>query len=120
MVRLIGQKAMNRAAAYHSETKQAVKRTGQAVEAKAKANLAAARASTQWSKISGPSHLTSVSSSESGPDFLVHLNAPNAMAIEFGHAPSGFFAGTLTKAPHGLYILTMGAGLDGINLVPNA
>ena len=35
------------------------------------------------------------------------------MAIEFGHMPSGIFAGTKTRAPMGLYILTRASGLMG-------
>jgi hypothetical protein len=43
----------------------------------------------------------------------VTLEAPNAMAIEFGHAPSGVFAGTATRPPRGLYILGKSSGLAG-------
>jgi hypothetical protein len=34
------------------------------------------------------------------------MTAENAMAIEYGHAPSGKLEGTRTKAPFGLYIMT--------------
>lgn len=34
----------------------------------------------------------------------------NALAVEYGHAPSGYFAGTATRAPAGLYILTRAKG----------
>ena len=34
-----------------------------------------------------------------------------AMAMEMGHAPSGYFKGTATQAPRGLYILHRAAGL---------
>jgi hypothetical protein len=34
----------------------------------------------------------------------------NALAVEYGHAPSGYFAGTKTRAPAGLYILTRAKG----------
>lgn len=121
MARLIGKKAMNRVASRHKDARDAVRREAREVENKARNGLARARASTQWSKIHGPSHLTFVSSTaEGGSDVLVHLNAPNAMAIEFGHAPSGFFEGTKTKAPHGLYILANAAGMTGKTFVPRA
>lgn len=34
------------------------------------------------------------------------LKGPNAMALEFGHSPSGIFKGTKTKAPEGIYVIT--------------
>lgn len=43
------------------------------------------------------------------PDAWFSLEGSNAMALEFGHAPSGYFAGTPTRAPAATYILT-GAG----------
>lgn len=118
-VKLIGQKAMNSVVSRHVEVRRAVRKEGRSVENKAKGNLARARATTRWEKIHGPSHLTWVSGEASGSDYLIHLNAPNAMAIEFGHQPSGVFGpgGSLghvqTKAPDGLYILIRAAGLAG-------
>ena len=46
-------------------------------------------------------------------DFDVVMSNPDggAMAIEVGHNPSGKFAGTKTRAPRGLYILSRAAGL---------
>lgn len=48
-------------------------------------------------------------------DYDVVMTNPDlgAMAIEFGHQPSGKFAGTATRAPRGLYILTRASGLLG-------
>lgn len=118
-VKLIGQKAMNSIVSRHTEVRRAVHKEGRGVENRASANLAKARASTRWSKIVGPGHLTFVSGEAAGSDYLIHLNAPNAMAIEFGHAPSGVFGagGSLghvqSKAPEGLYILIRAAGLAG-------
>lgn len=37
------------------------------------------------------------------------LHAPNPIALELGHNPSGIFGGTNTKAPQGEYILTRAA-----------
>lgn len=101
----------NWAASHHVETQTALRRLTREVEGRARGNLAAVRASTGWHKIHGPDHLTRVTAESGGVDHYVILEAPNPMAIEFGHAPSGVFAGTPTRAPHGLYILTAAAGL---------
>lgn len=89
--------------AVHDEAKERGRKT--------KARLAEARASTRWHKIYGPDHLTDVSVTRGAVDSFVNLDAPNPMAIEYGHAPSGVFEGTDTKSPEGLYILTRGVGL---------
>lgn len=112
-VRLIGQKAMNTVISHLDEVRDEVKSEGRKIERKAEMNLQRARASTRWTKILGPSTLTTVTGEMQATDYLVHLNAPNAMAIEFGHQPSGLFAGTDTKAPAGLYIIVRAAGLAG-------
>ncbi|GAB4588736.1 DUF5403 family protein [Nocardia sp. IFM 10818] len=44
-------------------------------------------------------------------DYEVALVGKNAVAIEYGHQPSGLFEGTDTKPPEGLYILHRAAGL---------
>lgn len=44
------------------------------------------------------------------PDAWFSLEGSNAMALEFGHNPSGVFGGTNTAAPEATYILT-GAGI---------
>lgn len=115
MVRLIGQKAMNFVVSHDSETNHAVQAQAKKTEGLARANLAEARGSTHWHKIHGPDHLTQVTLSHGDVDSFVNLEAPNPMAIEFGHEPSGVFGegGSLghleTKAPEGLYILTRAA-----------
>lgn len=119
MVRLIGQKAMNHVVSHLGEVHAAVDAENDKVHSRAEANLAAARASTRWHKILGPEHLTRVTKSEGDVDAFTNLEAPNPMAIEFGHAPSGVFgpggryAHVKTKAPEGLYILSRAAGLTG-------
>lgn len=124
MAVVYGKKLVNYAASHHVETRAAVRKEVNAGERRAKANLAEARSSTHWEKIYGPSHLTSVDSGMGAVDGWFSLVAPNAMAIEFGHAPSGVFGpgGSLehvdSKAPHGLYILTKAAYLGGINFTP--
>lgn len=116
-VRLIGNKAMNHVISHLPGVVQAVRDENDEIYDRARANLAAARASTQWSKIVGPDHLTRVTKSHGDVDAFTNLEAPNAMAIEFGHQPSGVFGpggryGHLdTKAPEGLYIITKAARL---------
>lgn len=114
---LYGETAINHIVSHLGETKRAVDRQAVETGKKAEAALAGARASTRWHKIHGPGHLTQVTTSHGDVDAFVNLEAPNAMAIEFGHAPSGVFGpeGALghlkTKAPRGLYILHKAAGL---------
>ena len=117
MVYLIGNRAMNHVVSHLPEVVQAVSDENDKVYDRAKANLAAARASTQWHKIYGPDHLTRVTKSHGDIDSFTNLEAPNPMAIEFGHQPSGVFGpggkyGHIqTKAPEGLYIITKAARL---------
>lgn len=108
---IYGEKICNYAASHHVETQNAIRAAVAIVERRAQNNLSSVRATTGWHKIHGPDHLTSIGSFMSTPDGWVYMQAPNPMAIEFGHAPSGVYAGTPTKAPHGLYILTAAAGL---------
>lgn len=73
--------------------------------------LEEARLTTTHTKIYGPDHLTRTSAERDpgGVDSRFSLHAPNALAIEYGHDPSGVFAGTDTKSPDGLFILTRAA-----------
>lgn len=98
---------------------------GRDVEHLAEANLETARATTHWHKIhpeTSPEHATTVTggaATDHDEDYLVHLNGNNALALEYGHSPSGVFGpgGELghlnTKAPEGLYILGRASGLAG-------
>lgn len=113
MARLIGLKAMNLVVSHLDEVKNEVHKKAEEVGERASANLEEARSSTEWHKIHGPDHLTKTSVTKGDVDSFVNLEAPNAMAIEFGHAPSGVFAGTDTRSPRGLYILGKAAGLAG-------
>ena len=114
-VEIYGEKLCNWAASHHVETQNALRKAAREVEGRARGNLATARATTGWHKLSGPDHLTRVTSGRDNVDHFVILEAPNPMAIEFGHFPSGAFDpevyGKMTKAPHGLYILTAAAYL---------
>lgn len=92
-------------------------------EFRARGNLMAARASTPHRKILGPAGLTGTDKGGGKVDSWFSLTGTNAMAIEFGHFPSGYFApakyGKVTKAPAGLYILTRAAfGLGSLNISP--
>lgn len=130
MAKVYGRKLVNGAAARHRETQAALRKVTREVEARAKSNLAEARASTIWDKIADPARKTEIGSTRGDGkygaiDWAVYMDAykGGAMALEFGHAPSGVFGegglyGHLkTKAPHGLYILTRAAGLGGLTTV---
>ena len=116
MAKLIGKKAMNLVVSHLDEVRHEVHREAVGVADAADAGLAEARATTKWYKIIGPSHLTRVEATKHDVDSTADLIAPNAMAIEFGHAPSGVFGPggryehVQTKAPEGLYILHRAAG----------
>lgn len=103
MVKLIGQKAMNHVVSHHSETQAALRSENRKVTRRAEANLAAADKTT---RITLEGYFPArIESSEGDVDHFTTLVAPNAMALEFGHDPSGYFAGTDTKAPDAEYIL---------------
>lgn len=115
-VHLISSKAMNTVVSHLDGVRGRVHEEAKGIEEAAKAALEEARASTKWHKIVGPGHLTYVDSSQGEVDSFANLNAPNPMAIEFGHEPSGVFGpggkygSTKTKAPEGLYILHKASG----------
>ena len=100
----------NTAAAHHVKTRAAVKHHTEKIQRKAERLLANARASSKTHKYFGPDGLTDIEVEYVDVDAFVFMEAPNAMAIEFGHQPSGVFKGTNTDAPEGLYIITR-AGL---------
>lgn len=100
-------KRANEIAAKHKDTKKAVRRVNRDLSGRARANLAAANTT---SRISKEGYFPAkIETSEHDVDCFTTLHAPNAMALEFGHSPSGFFAGTKTKAPDPTYILTRAA-----------
>ncbi|QXN73859.1 hypothetical protein SEA_EAGLEPRIDE_21 [Mycobacterium phage Eaglepride] len=123
MAHLLPRKVLNGIVARHVDVKAAIRKETKEVENRAEANLARARASTTHSKIIGPGHLTSIGSYQEEIDGIAHMDAPNPIAIEFGHGPSGYFDpdkyGKVTKAPAGLYILTRAAGLAGSHVTPS-
>ncbi len=97
----------NEAAARHVETKRALRRENRMVEGRARSNLAAAN---KTSRVTATGYFpASIETAEHDVDMYTMLTAPNAMALEFGHAPSGVFEDTDTKAPDPEYILTRAA-----------
>lgn len=103
----------NEAAARHVETKRAVRRLNRDVSGRARANLAAANATN---RITPKGYFPAeIETAEHDVDCFTMLHAPNAMALEFGHAPSGVFGpgGRLghvdSKPPEPTYILIRAA-----------
>ena len=74
---------------------------------RARSNLAQANTST---RITAEGYFPAeIETAEEGTDMFTILHAPNAMALEFGHSPSGLFADTDTKSPEATHILTKAA-----------
>ncbi|AIS73784.1 hypothetical protein SEA_SEMPERFI_23 [Mycobacterium phage SemperFi] len=97
----------NKVAARAAETRREVKKVRDGVTGRAKRNLAQAN---KTSRITETGYFpANISEQDGDVDFHTILNAPNALALEFGHAPSGFFEGTDTKPPDAEYILTRAA-----------
>ncbi|BBC53824.1 putative head-to-tail connector [Mycobacterium phage PP] len=111
LVLYYGKSAMARLIAHKPGVADAVWDEAKERERLAHGILEQVRATTPHHKIFGPDGLTKTSRERSYPDAFFSLNAPNPKAIEFGHDPSGVFAGTDTKPPEGLYILYRAAGL---------
>lgn len=114
-----GESGMNRIVAHIEGVKANVHEHAEKVAAKATASLAEAAARAR--PIYEHGH-HDISTQQDDVDSLVVMGGPDAMAVEFGHAPSGYFApekyGKVTKAPQGLYILTSAAGMAGKTMVP--
>ena len=97
----------NRAAAWHVDTQEALRRENRALARRARKNLAAANTT---SRITAEGYFPAeIETDEVGPDMHTILHAPNAMALEFGHSPSGFFAGKDVKDSAPAHILTKAA-----------
>ena len=95
----------NEAAARHVDTKKALRRENRMVEGRARENLAHQHTTTRITQ-SGHYFPASITTEEHDVDCFTLLIATNAMALEFGHAPSGAFEDTNTKPPDPTYILT--------------
>lgn len=97
----------NGVAARHVDARRKVKDVRDGVTRRAKKNLAAAN---KTSRITAEGYFPAeIEEVDGAVDFHTVLHAPNALALEFGHAPSGFFADTDTKPPAAEYILTRAA-----------
>lgn len=103
-----------------------VKDTAKEIERNAEMHLRQAQATTQWEKLAPPmvkrqqaSGLTDIGvdpvPAKYGNDYIVWMEGGEdnraAMAIEMGHDPSGYFKGSNTRSPRGLFILSRAAGL---------
>jgi hypothetical protein len=124
MAQLWSQKALDTHVSHLEGVRHAVHDEAKKIHEKAEGNLEGARASTTHTKIKGPTGTTQVTLTQGETDSFVNLEGDDPMAIEFGHAPSGVFDpltyGKVTKAPHGLYILTRAAGTGDLEFVPAA
>ncbi|ARQ94620.1 head-to-tail connector protein [Mycobacterium phage Journey13] len=103
----------NKVAARHADTRAKVKDVRDGVTRRAKANLARAN---KTSRITEEGYFpASITEQDGDTDFHTILNAPNAFALEFGHAPSGafgprgVFAGRQKAPTPPEYILTRAA-----------
>lgn len=106
----------NDVAAHHVDTRAAVKRQNEKVSKAATENLAATKHTPRIAKAKDPADAyfpARIETEEHDVDFYTILHAPNAFALEFGHAPSGFFDPDKgrgpTKPPAAEYILTRAA-----------
>lgn len=101
----------NRTAARHVDTRQAVRKERDGVTRRARKNLAQADSTSRITlKDYFPAQIEDAETIVDDHELCYTiLHAPNAMALEFGHAPSGFFEGTDTKPPAPEYILTRAA-----------
>jgi hypothetical protein len=98
----------NEAAAKHVETRRAVRRENRMVEGRARSNLAQQNTTTRITE-KGHYYPASITTEEHDVDCFTLLIATNAMALEFGHQPSGVFEDTDTQPPEPTYILTRAA-----------
>lgn len=111
----------NEVAARHVKSKAAVRTARDRVTLKARHNLEMANSST---RVTDKGYFpATITESDGDIDAYTHLNAPNAMALEFGHAQSGYFdpdgpylPGNNSRPPAAEYILTRAAlcGFGGV------
>ena len=107
------------AAAMHVETRRALKNVRRGVTSRAKANLEATEHTPRIAGHKDPADAyfpAFIEDVDGDLDLYTVLNAPNAMALEYGHAPSGFFKDRPSKPPSATYILNRAAlgGTGGV------
>lgn len=102
----------NEAAARHVDTIKGVREQNKKVEAAAIRNLANTKHTPRIAEAKDPADIyfpAEIETKEEGSLAWTILHAPDAMALEFGHAPSGYFKDKPSKAPEATYILTRAA-----------
>ncbi len=107
----------NQAAAQHIDTKRALSYENAKVEVKARVNLAATNHTPRIAGHNDPADAyfpAEIETAVGDVDYYTILHAPNAMALEFGHAPSGYFKDIPSKPPAAEYILTKAADGGGV------
>lgn len=102
----------NEAAARHVETRRETSKQRAMVEVKAITNLAMTEHTPRITGVNDPADTyfpAEIETADGDIDLYVVLHAPNAMALEFGHAPSGYFKDIPSRPPAAEYILTRAA-----------
>ncbi|OBJ41326.1 hypothetical protein A5630_23080 [Mycolicibacterium mucogenicum] len=113
-LKLIPNKMMNAVVSHEDGVVDHVWDTAKEGSRNVESLIAKQRASTRWVKhdqSTAHEYHSDAVKNPNGIDAHFTLEGPDAVALEFGHEPSGMFAGTPTKAPDGQYILHHAAGL---------
>lgn len=106
ILHLDGETVMYKKLAKIKDVAEGTKDVAERGERIAKGNLEAQKSSSPWTRIDPPRGVYNVDGGSLRPDAWFSLEGHNAMALEFGHAPSGYFANIPSKAPAATYILT--------------
>ena len=105
-IKLESPEFINEKMSQHVKTRRAVRDEVNKRRKRADRLLSDARAKTKWERYNAP-YQTKIEPVLHDADGYVWMEGPNAMAIEFGHKPSGAHAkDDPTSAPQGLYIIT--------------
>ena len=108
-VKIYSERKCNFAASHHVKTQAWVDDETDDVYDRAEFLLATARATTNWVKHDqSRAHITKIEKRRVDVDGYVWMEGDNAVAIEYGHMPSGAYVDAPT-APSGLYIITRAA-----------
>jgi hypothetical protein len=112
VAKLVGRNELEGHISYLPGVGAELRKEAERIEGIADRKLQIERSTTQWRKYDrSTAHLTEVrveaATGRYSQDYLVVMEGPNAWAFEYGHAPSGIFAGTNTQPPKGTYLMTM-------------